>query len=734
MDGAIRAALDSGGSYRVEARVVNADGRQWVMSARGEVSRDEEDGSLRLCSTVQDITEWKRAEERLRESERRYRDLFEHAPDAIILAEPAGGEIVGANRAAAELTGRSREALVGMRQPELHPGGSGEEVFSKLVESPDGTARPVEAELARADGTLVPVESVAQEVRHGGRAVIQSTVRDISQRKRAEAALRESEERFRTVVTNIQAVVFMTDAEGVFELCEGRALSTLGLAPGELEGQSVFERFRDYPQVIEGFRRALAGEGNKEVVEVRDAVFDVFHSALRDRQWNITGVIGVAVDITDQEEAKHKLIESERYYSSIFSSIQDGISVLDSDMNIVRTNEAMERWFPGKTPLVGKKCFHVYHNRDEPCEVCPVRKTMETLGPAYEVVPKRDDEGNVIGWFDLYSFPLFDEEGGELEGVIEYVRDITQQQKALQELKQSEENYRALFQESPLPLAIHRDGVIIDVNRAGAELIGADSPEELIGRQVIDFVHPDYREIAIQRMKQLAAGGGKMGTVEEKFVKLDGSVIDVEVTAMPVNYRGERAVQVAVTDVTERKQLEEQLRQAQKMEGIGTLTGGIAHDFNNFLTAIEGYIDLSLMDLPEDSPVREELVEARRSAERAADLTQQLLLFGRREPMDLKPTDFSRVVLDMQKMLDRLIGERYQLKTQLKKSIWTVKADAGHLEQVIMNLVVNARDSMPEGGVITISTDNVVVDEEYARTHANSKAGEFVCLEVRDQG
>lgn len=302
------------------------------------------------------------------------------------------------------------------------------------------------------------------------------------------------------------------------------------------------------------------------------------------------------------------------------------------------------------------------------------------------------------------------------------------------ELRKSEENYRRLFEDSPMPLAVHRRGILIDINRAGVELIGGDDAGELIGNNVIEFVHPDYRELAAERMKSVYEKGGMAPAAEERFLTMDGRVIDVSVSAMGIKYRGDDAVQVAMLDITEKKQLEEQLRQAQKMESVGTLAGGIAHDFNNYLTAIQGYIDLSLMDLPEDSPIREELSEARRSADRASDLTRQVLLFSRREPMDLKPCDLSHTIEDMHRMLGRLLGERYTLETSLAEQVRTVIADPGHMEQVIMNLVVNARDAMPEGGRIRIGTENVTVDEVYASEHPDATPGEYTCLVVSDEG
>ena len=185
-------------------------------------------------------------------------------------------------------------------------------------------------------------------------------------------------------------------------------------------------------------------------------------------------------------------------------------------------------------------------------------------------------------------------------------------------------------------------------------------------------------------------------------------------------------------DISRRKQLEEQLRQAQKLEAVGTLADGVTHDFNNVLSVIQGNADLALMGINKDHPLSECLNEIRKSTTHAASLTRQLLLFSRRQPMDMTSLSLNSLIQGLAKMLDRLIGEEISLELNLDPSTSTVEGDAGTIEQVIMNLIVNARDAMPEGGEISITTGNVHVDEEYCRTFTYARPGKFVHLSVRD--
>ncbi len=728
----IAEAAMSGESQRAEWIHCRKDGS--CFDAEVTVNAVEIAGERYMQAIVRDVTERKRADEAIGISEEKYRELFEQATDGIFVVTMDTAEIVDVNTVAMERLGYSREEMIGMKVSDINPPEEPPAIRERFERQRAGETITFETEHRRKDGSWMPVEITSKMITQGDSSFLQAIVRDITDRKQAEAELRASEEKFRTIVTNSQPIIFMLDRNGVFQLCEGKSLEVLGLEPGQAVGMSAFEMYADFPDVTDGIRSALEGRASRGVIDVNGASLDVFFSPYGSDDGGVAGVMGMAIDITEREEAKREVERSEHYYDSIFSSIKDGISILDMDMHIQTVNNTMKEWFSFRQPLEGKLCYEVYHGRDEPCDTCPVLQTIESGKPAYEVVPKRDEDGEISGWFDLYSFPLFDDETGELRGIIEYVRDISQQQQALEDLKLSEDNYRRLFEESPMALVIHRGGVLIKANQAAVDLVGADSPEGVIGSNVFDFVHPDYREMAVERMKNIFREGGQAPTVEEKFIRRDGSIVDVEVSAIMVKYQGKDAIQVAIQDVTERKLLEEQLRQAQKMESVGTMAGGIAHDFNNFLTAIEGYIDLSLMDLPEDSPVREELLEARRSADRAANLTRQLLLFSRREPMNLKPSDLSRIIADMHSMLDRLLGERYTLETNLRSSIWTIKADMGHMEQVIMNLVVNARDAMPDGGTIRISTENVVVDEDYASENTEAAAGNYICMEVADTG
>src|SRR5690606_4961083 len=216
----------------------------------------------------------------------------------------------------------------------------------------------------------------------------------------------------------------------------------------------------------------------------------------------------------------------------------------------------------------------------------------------------------------------------------------------------------------------------------------------------------------------------------------DGKAIDVSVNFSPVRNRAGELLGTSIIaqDITEKKRLQEQFRQAQKMEAIGRLAGGVAHDFNNLLTVISGNSELLLTSLPATDETRVLITEIRHAGERAASLTRQLLTFSRKQLLEPKVLDLNAIVVDSERLLVRLLGEDIEVKTKLAAALGRVNADPGQLEQVIVNLSINARDAMPQGGMLTIETADVELDDTYCRTHPHVRPGPYVLLAVSDSG
>jgi signal transduction histidine kinase len=256
------------------------------------------------------------------------------------------------------------------------------------------------------------------------------------------------------------------------------------------------------------------------------------------------------------------------------------------------------------------------------------------------------------------------------------------------------------------------------------------APIEMIGQVAIDNVHPDDRDLMAREWAKLANKDHIQITVRAQHI--NGEWLWMEISSSTLDQNGS-TLNVS-RDVTERKRLEAQLLQSQKMETVGRLAGGVAHDFNNLLTAITGYADLALDDLPPASPVRSDIEELRKAADRATKLTSQLLAFARKQLIEPRVMNLNQLISDMEGFIRRLIGELIELSILLAPDLGSVRVDIHQLEQVVINLVINARDAMPQGGRLAIETANVVLDTVYAGDHIDVTAGRYILLTVGDTG
>ncbi|MBM3891534.1 MAG: PAS domain S-box protein, partial [Verrucomicrobia bacterium] len=318
-----------------------------------------------------------------------------------------------------------------------------------------------------------------------------------------------------------------------------------------------------------------------------------------------------------------------------------------------------------------------------------------------------------------------------------HVRDITERRRAEEALRQAEEKYRGIFENAVVGLSqTTPDGRFLTVNSSLARMLGYESPAEMlaavtdIARQL--YARAEDRAEVIRLLRQ----HGVVHRFETQFVRKDGSRIWVSMHARAVldaNGQIER-IEGTVVDITRRKQLEEELRQAQKMEAVGRLAGGVAHDFNNMMMAILGYSEMLLDQLPKESPYRKEVEEILQAGERAADLTRELLAFSRQQILQPKVINLNEVVLAVSKMLRRLISENIELIIQTADDLGSVQTDPGQMGQVVMNLALNGRDAMPGGGQLIIQTANCALDEAAAQQHVGLTAGDYVTLTVSDTG
>jgi PAS domain S-box-containing protein len=300
------------------------------------------------------------------------------------------------------------------------------------------------------------------------------------------------------------------------------------------------------------------------------------------------------------------------------------------------------------------------------------------------------------------------------------------------QLAASEDRYRSLIELMQEAIWIHEDGKVVFANPAAARLFGVARAEDLIGRSARTWVHPDDRMRAAARTHQLYAGPISVPVIEMRLLRDDGKVRTVAIHAVSFRQDGRMQVMASARDVSAQREAEAQLHQAQKMESVGQLTGGVAHDFNNLLTVVIGSLDAAIDRTPAE--LRALIEGALRAAERGATLVRQMLAFSRRQTLIPEAVDLNDLAAGMADLLKRTLGEHIEIEMRPGRGLWPALADKGQVENALLNLAINARDAMPEGGKLTIETGNHQLDADYAAHNAEVTPGDYAMLAVTDTG
>jgi two-component system cell cycle sensor histidine kinase/response regulator CckA len=587
--------------------------------------------------------------ERLSEVEVRYRAMFEHSPDGVLIIDH-DGSIVEFNEAAHSQLGYTREEFTGLRISDLDPFQSPEEIQASIREVLSRGKTEFEVKHRTKGGEIRDVRVITQSMEVSGRTVFHSIWRDITEYKSMEERLRRSEERYRSLFEDSPVSLWEEDCSGV-KTCIDHLRST-----GVRDFRTYFE---SHPEVVIRCASLI------KIIDVNNATLKLYGAGSKKQL--LEGLGNVFED------------ESFNQFREQLIAIAEGKKMLEC--------EVINRTMRGET----------------------IRAVLRWIvSPGYE---------------NTYARVLLS------------VVDVTEREKSERALRESENFLQTIIETEPECVKLlAADGTLLKMNRSGLAMIEADSLDQVIGKPVSSLVVPEYRRAFESLTEEVFQG--RSGTMTFEMVGLKGRRLWLETRAVPLrNEKNEIIALLGIThDITERRRLEEQLRQAQKMEAVGQLAGGIAHDFNNILTAIIGYAGLLQMRLKEDDPMRSDVEEILSSSERAAHLTQSLLAFSRKRAINPMPVDLNEIVKKVESLLVRIIGEDIELRTTLKDQDLTVMADRGQMEQVLMNLCTNARDAMPDGGMLRIETAHAQMGEEYSKTHGFGNPGEYALITVADTG
>ena len=745
--------------YWMEKRFVRKDGSSAWVNVNMVVLRDAAGRPARTVATIEDITERKRAETNavrlnaeLEEALAWQRQIFEGSRDAVFLSDEQG-RFVAVNHAATELTGFSREELLAMRIPDLHdePDLAAYRAFHRRIL--DGDWILSEASIRKKDGGKVFVEFNNSLVVISGRRLMHTAGRDITERKRAEEALRASEEELRATFELAPVGVAQTEpGTGRFLRVNPKMCAITGYSAMELLTMSVSELTHPEDRDRDGklFERVVRGEAPEYQIEKRYvrkdnsvAWVNVNMIVLRDDAGAPVRTVGIIEDITERKRFAQRVAMQ----AAIGRVLAEAATLAEAMPRILRAlgegeGFAFGAWWEKDADSTSFRCVNTWSA--DPARTAELENQSRVLVAARGVgVPgKVWETGRVVhenrlgpgfpraeaaaraGVPAALAFPLLLR--GEMAGVLEFfaaeipevdptlIETLGGQIGLYLERKRAEEASARFLAGSPAVIYALRlapggfraswfsENIHSLTGYTYAE-VRAGNPQ----RWWEQGIHADDLQRVVTANQAVLDEGHAM--VEFRFRRKDGIWIwlhdEKRVLFDPENRPSE--VVGSWMDVTARVRLEEQLRQSQKMEAIGQLAGGVAHDFNNLLTVISGNTDLLLSDMPTDDPRRAALADVRAAGERAANLTRQLLAFSRKQILEPKLVDVHEVVSGIEKMLRRLIGEDVELLTDLAADPSWVKVDPGQLEQVVMNLAMNARDAMPRGGRLTIRTRNV---------------------------
>ena len=673
-------------------------------------------------------TKLKKTKEKLEHQKKHLESLIKYSSLAIVTLD-GKHTIISCNRDFEKLFQFEESKIIGKNLDELIAGQQYiDNAVSYTKETLSGKAIHGYGERKRKDGTNIYVEIFGVPVVIDGKLVgAYGIYQDISERKQAEERLRESEERYRSIVEYSHDGILIVDESYRFTYVNEELCRILGRSAKEIIGQDFRKFLDDESRELVSTRYILRQKGAQTPPRYEFNVVrkngekrrvEISSTVIKDSANNLKTVAQL-LDITERKQAEDlfrtlfdrspvglfiiqdrkfqlinpQFLELTGYKEDEFIGKDSLTFILPEDRNIVRENTI--EMLTGKLTL--------------PFELRVINKTGETR------------------WIEQTITSIH---YNGRPAVLGYYVDISERKKAEEELRDSEERLKTILDsiQAGIVCINAETHTIVDVNPAAIEMIGAPK-EQIIGHVCHKYICP-----AEKGKCPISDLGQEVDKSERTLLTATGAEVPILKTVTPILLSGQAHLLDIFIDITEKKKLEAQLQQAQKMEAIGTLAGGIAHDFNNILQAISGYTQILLMEKEASDPDFEKLEAVEKSAQRASDLTKQLLIFSRKVESKLRPIDLKREIEQVSKMLKRTIPKMINIELHLAENLKIINADPAQIEQIMMNLGVNAMDAMPNGGRLIFETENVILDEQYCKTHLGAKPGHYVKLSISDTG
>lgn len=713
----------------------------------------DSDQSMVIVGLVRDVTEALLAEQR----EGFYREVFDATSDALFIHDETG-RVLDVNLGACRMFRCEREDLIQSHSNQFsfgEPPFSHADAISRLQLAVERGPQRFDWRSRRKDGEVFWAEVALRATSIAGNVRIIASIHDIDERKRAQKELESNERRLSQAMSATADAIWEQNIRTGEDYFSPSWYAMLGY------------RDRQFPMSFETFKMLCHPEDLQPTIDSVQASIKSPHSSgyeaefrmlaadgrwywilgrgnvvERDEEGRPLRVSGTHTNVTERKRAEEVLAEKEHRFRLMIQNVNDMLLVLDHDGTLTFVSPACAQMLGhSAAALLGKSAYDFIHPDDAAWVRAAIQGLLESKDRAIVLEFRQMHRDGSQRWVEASGTNLVDDP--TIGGVILAVRDISRRRQSELETLEWKQRYELL--------ALAAGNVVYDSHASGAVVWGGGyqkmlgfGPADMQGgfQQWIQRVHADD----VERFRNEFARARTQGTsftIEYRLQRQDGNYVLVEDTSYPyVDEQGrvERFIGVIV-DITKRRKADEEnaklaasLRQAQKMESIGRLAGGVAHDFNNLLTVISGNVSFAMMDLQRQDPLFESMNEISRAVDSAATLTRQLLAFSRKQVIDPRVVNLNTIVERLQKMLTRLLGEDIELRAILSDTLGQVRVDPGQVEQAIVNLAVNARDAMLDGGSLTIETANVSLDEAFCRDRGLAQPGEFVMLAVSDNG
>ncbi len=681
----------------------------------------------------------KKAETALRDSEATYRGILDNMADTFYRTDTEG-RILICSPSATSLLGYSVDELTGKPLAELYVRAADRDEFLRQLKEHNGRIQGYVGTLRHKDGSHVHVETNARELfdDKGDFLGVEGTARNITDRRHAEEALKRSETQLRLLTDSLPVVIVYVDSNNRYAYGNKLAEEWYAKSRDKLIGASLRDVLGDEGHaILAPYRdRALAGETVKaqETLTYPDGVtraIEFIYVPNRTKGGQIAGFYGLVTDLTEQEQAK----ETQSRLMAAIDGLDDIVSVYDAEDRLVYANQALLNFYPDDAEVLRPGATFEARMRDLVSRKTP----LDAIGREDEWLAERIERHRNPGpAFELQrqdGITLWMREQKTSDGsIVNIGTDVTERKRVLDALRDHQQQLGLITDNLPASIVqIDSDQRYQFVNRMAEHLLGRPA-SEIIGQYARDIVGEEFHESLRPRIDAVLSGTQQ--EFQANVTYPDGRNRQMEFVYVPqigsdqtiIGYFG------LGLDISERHTLEESLRQSQKIDAVGQLTGGVAHDFNNLLGIVIGNLDFLAEELQNNTELLELVHTATTAALSGADLNRQLLAFSRQQPLSPKVIDLNDRLSAMLGMLRRTLGETVEIESNLSDGLWLTDVDPAQVESALLNLAVNARDAMPEGGKLTIQTANVPLDDEYAAAQTDVTPGEYVMLALTDTG